>query len=207
VTVDTTHDPKLRSWVASANEHPDFPIQNLPYGVYRHGIGEPRVGVAIGDQVLDLRSAVENGREWAEMGESWQRIVAACASTTLNRLMALEPEERMVLRQAVSRLLAADRSGRPVEGAAGPHLLTPNRDVQMLLPAEIGDYTDFYASVFHASNVGALFLVDRAERDERAAAQGAGPARSGGAAPIRPDQAAGLRAGAGRSCRAGQSAG
>jgi fumarylacetoacetase len=160
VTVDTTHDPKLRSWVASANEHPDFPIQNLPYGVYRHGIGEPRVGVAIGDQVLDLRSAVENGREWAEMGESWQRIVAACASTTLNRLMALEPEERMVLRQAVSRLLAADRSGRPVEGAAGPHLLTPNRDVQMLLPAEIGDYTDFYASVFHASNVGALFRPD-----------------------------------------------
>jgi fumarylacetoacetase len=160
VTVDATHDPALRSWVASANEHPDFPIQNLPYGVYRHGTDEPRVGVAIGDQVLDLRVAVENGREWAGMGETGRRIVAACASTRLNALMALEPEERTALRQAISRLLAADRSGQPVERTAGPHLLTPISTVQMLLPAEIGDYTDFYASVFHASNVGALFRPD-----------------------------------------------
>ena len=160
MTVDATHDPALRSWVASANEHPDFPIQNLPYGVYRHGTDEPRVGVAIGDQVLDLRVAVENGREWARMGETGRRIVAACASTRLNALMALEPEERTALRQAISRLLAADRSGQPVERTAGPHLLTPISTVQMLLPAEIGDYTDFYASVFHASNVGALFRPD-----------------------------------------------
>jgi fumarylacetoacetase len=160
VTLDETHDPALRSWVASANEHADFPIQNLPYGVYRRGTGAPRVGVAIGDQVLDLRSAVEKGREWARMGENGRRIVAACASTSINALMGLEPEERTALRRALSRLLAADQSGRAVDEAAGPHLLTPMSDVQMLLPAEVGDYTDFYASVFHASNVGALFRPD-----------------------------------------------
>jgi fumarylacetoacetase len=74
--------------------------------------------------------------------------------------MGLEPEERTALRRAVSRLLAADQSGRAVDSAAGPHLLMPMSDVQMLLPAEVGDYTDFYASVFHASNVGALFRPD-----------------------------------------------
>jgi fumarylacetoacetase len=158
VTLDETHDPALRSWVASANEHADFPIQNLPYGVYRRGTGAPRVGVAVGDQVLDLRAAVE--REWVRMDENGERVVAACASTSLNALMALEPVERTALRRALSRLLAADQSGREVDGGAGPHLLTPMNDVQMLLPAEVGDYTDFYASVFHASNVGALFRPD-----------------------------------------------
>ena len=160
MTLDETHDPALRSWVASANEHADFPIQNLPYGVYRLGTGAPRVGVAIGDQVLDLGAAVENGREWARMDENGERVVAACASTSLNALMALEPDARAALRRALSRLLAADQPGRAAVGAAGPHLLTPMNDVQMLLPAEVGDYTDFYASVFHASNVGALFRPD-----------------------------------------------
>jgi fumarylacetoacetase len=94
------------------------------------------------------------------MGENGRRIVVACASTSLNPLMALEPSERRALRRALSRLLAADQSGRAVDAAAGPHLLTPMSDVQLLLPAEVGDYTDFYASVFHASNVGALFRPD-----------------------------------------------
>jgi fumarylacetoacetase len=74
--------------------------------------------------------------------------------------MALEAEERTELRRAISRILAADETGRPRNPEAGPQLLVPMRDVTMLLPAEIGDYTDFYASVFHASNVGALFRPD-----------------------------------------------
>ena len=161
MTLDETHDPTLRSWVSSAAGHPDFPIQNLPLGVYRRGAGEPRIGVAIGDQVLDLQSSVENGREWARMGDHERaRIGTACASTSLNALMALEAHERTELRRAISRILAADESGRPRNPEAGPHLLIPMRDVTMLLPAEIGDYTDFYASVFHASNVGALFRPD-----------------------------------------------
>jgi fumarylacetoacetase len=161
VTLDATHHPALRSWVASANDHPEFPIQNLPYGVYRRGGGDPRVGVAIGDQVLDLAAAVESGPEQAGAGGSRpERSVAACASGSLNALMALEPEERIELRQRISRLLAGDASRRPVDASAGPHLLVPMSEVEMLLPAEIGDYTDFYASVFHASNVGALFRPD-----------------------------------------------
>jgi fumarylacetoacetase len=155
--LDETHDPARVSWVASANGHPDFPIQNLPLGVFRRrGSGDrPRIGVAIGDQVLDLRAAVQRaGRDYSE------QIAAACSAATLNAFMALEADARRALRQAVSRWLSADGSGRPADAAAAPELLMPMNDVEMLLPAEIGDYTDFYASVHHATNVGALFRPD-----------------------------------------------
>ncbi len=160
-TIDETHDPALRSWVATANGHPDFPIQNLPFGVFRDAAGV-RPGVAIGDQVLDVgrERQGEAGRGREREGGGSERITAACRSSSLNALMALEPEDRRMLRRELSRVLAADGAGRPVESRAGPHLLVPMADVEMLVPAEIGDYTDFYASVFHASNVGALFRPD-----------------------------------------------
>ena len=163
MTLDETHDPALRSWVAAANGHPDFPIQNLPFGVYRRpeGGARSRVGVAIGDQVLDLGAAIGTGRQRTGPGGNGQdRIIRACAAETLNPVMALEQDERRELRRWISRLLAADPSGRPLQSGVGPDLLVPMGDVHMLVAAEIGDYTDFYASVFHATNVGALFRPD-----------------------------------------------
>ena len=171
---DETHDPARRSWVATANGHPDFPIQNLPFGRFRRrssGDGA-RVGVAIGDQVLDIAACVEhglfertrrggNGREWPATGEDGrERLAEACRSGSLNALMSLPAEDGQRLRRELSRLLAADAAGRPVDARAGPQLLAAMSDVEMLLPAEIGDYTDFYASVYHATNVGALFRPD-----------------------------------------------
>jgi fumarylacetoacetase len=156
VATDETHDPARRSWVATANGHPDFPIQNLPFGVFRRqgSGGSARIGVAIGDQVLDLAACAELRLVQPE------RLNRACCAPSLNGLMGLEPEDRRSLRSLVSRLLTADPEGRPMDAGAGPHLLASMSSVELLLPAEIGDYTDFYASVHHASNVGALFRPD-----------------------------------------------
>jgi fumarylacetoacetase len=132
--VDETHDPALKSWVTSANQPDcDFPIQNLPLGAFRRR-GEKRthLGVAIGDQILDVR-------EWID-GEN------------LNGYLALSAVQRRELRRIVSQLLA--------DGSARRELI-PQSDCQMLLPAQIGDYTDFYASLDHATNVGRLFRPDQ----------------------------------------------
>ena len=171
---DETHDPARRSWVATANGHPDFPIQNLPFGTFRRrsSADGARVGVAIGDQVLDVAACFErgvferttrggNGREWPTTGENArERLAEACGSGSLNALMSLPAEDRRRLRRELSRVLAADAAGRPLDARAGPQLLVAMSDVEMLLPAEIGDYTDFYASVHHATNVGSLFRPD-----------------------------------------------
>jgi fumarylacetoacetase len=165
--LDETHDPSRRSWVGSANGHGDFPIQNLPFGRFRRpGSGDrARVGVAIGDQVLDVAACFERGlferQERAEASENGRGALAdACGADSLNPLMALPEDQRLALRKELSQLLLADRDGRPADSRAGPDLLVPMREVELLVPAEIGDYTDFYASVFHASNVGALFRPD-----------------------------------------------
>jgi fumarylacetoacetase len=131
--IDETHDPKLRSWVNSANSAGcDFPIQNLPLGVYRTANdAQARLGVAIGDFVLDL--------------SPW------LAGETLNGYMSLSAAARRDLRREVSRVL---RAGSPVRE------LVPQSSCEMLLPAVIGDYTDFYASIHHAANVGSMFRAD-----------------------------------------------
>ena len=148
--IDETHDPGLRSWVASAN-HPagDFPIQNLPLGVFRRrGSPEaPRVGVAIGNRVLDLRRC----RELRLLDGPPAVIAVAGEATSLNALLALGPEALRSLRRAVSTVLRADTS------RAEPGALVPMSDAELLLPVEVGDYTDFYASIVHAGNVGRLF--------------------------------------------------
>jgi fumarylacetoacetase len=136
--LDWTHDPALRSWVESANAAgSDFPIQNLPLGVFRSRTARPTIGVAIGDQILDLRACIEardlHGPE-------------ACRGETLNALMALPAGERRALRLAIAALLRAD--ARRLEW------LVPQSAVEMDVPARIGDYTDFYASVHHATRVG-----------------------------------------------------
>jgi fumarylacetoacetase len=146
---DATHDPGRRSWVQSANAAGcDFPIQNLPFGVFQ--TSRPRVGVAIGDQILDVAVALEAGLLRVSTAAT-----SAVRASSLNALMALEPRERIELRERLSDLLDA-RS--PHAGAA---VLVPMRDVRLLLPSEIGDYTDFYASIHHATRVGMLFRPDR----------------------------------------------
>ena len=151
--VDDTHDPALRSWVASANDPAgDFPIQNLPLGVFRRrGRSEaPRVGVAIGDQVLDLRRCGAR-----RLLDGPPAVVAAAGeSTSLNALLAQGPEALQALRRAVSGLL---RAGGP---RAEPDALVSMSEAELLLPVDVGDYTDFYASIVHARNVGRLFRPD-----------------------------------------------
>lgn len=133
--IDETHDPALRSWVASANGHPDFPIQNLPLGVFSPPGGSPRGGVAIGDQILDL-TAIDD----------------VAAQPTLNAFLALGAGARQALRRKLSALLRA--------GSGATATLYPAADCTMHVPCAIGDYTDFYVGIHHATNGGKLFRPD-----------------------------------------------
>jgi fumarylacetoacetase len=149
--IDDTHDPALRSWIESANSaSSDFPIQNLPFGVFRRSGSpdHPRIGVAIGDEIVDLKRCRDNGR-FSELPDS---VAEACGRSNLNPLIALGPLTR-VLRRRLVEVLRAD-------AAADPTLLVAMRDAELLLPIEARGYTDFYASIFHATNVGRLFRPD-----------------------------------------------
>ncbi len=153
--LDETHDPKVRSWVESANrDDSEFPIQNLPFGVFkRRGQHRAaRIGVAIGDRVLDLYALQHRGMLAGE------DAATACATPSLNSLMAAGAQARQSLRRRLHAILREDVSAADRLGAEG-HLV-PQADVDMLLPADVGDYTDFYASIFHATNVGKLFRPD-----------------------------------------------
>jgi fumarylacetoacetase len=139
--------PDLKSWVDSANDtRTDFPIQNLPFGVFT--VGTPSIGVAIGDRILDLRRCAASGLLPHAIDE-------ACASESLNALMSLGSGHWRALRKRLIDLLSAEPHRQRVEP-----LLLPMNEAVMLLPAVIGDYTDFYASIYHATNVGRLFRPD-----------------------------------------------
>jgi fumarylacetoacetase len=128
----------------------DFPIQNLPFGAFTHGQNScPSLCVAIGDQVLDLGAVAER----ALLVDVDDSTYEACWESRLNPLMALGPERWRALRRALFGLLGENSPHR----AEAARCLLPQQDVTMVLPVEIGNYTDFYASVDHASNVGALF--------------------------------------------------
>jgi fumarylacetoacetase len=197
--LNATHDPALRSWVESANSAgTDFPIQNLPFAVFRRrgaeGAGNEgtaggggqgsgghrggsggeggegfrggnsgerfRGGVAIGDQVLDLGSpelqALSSGGVAAKASDVVAAAIVACGEPTLNSYMALGPAAWSALRAFLSEVLRAD----------SPHAtrlrtaLVPQKDAEFTVPARIGDYTDFYASIHHATSVGRLFRPD-----------------------------------------------
>ena len=156
--MDTTHDPSRSSWVESANGPGDFPIQNLPFGVFRRrSEDEPgRVGIAIGDMILDVTAGHDEG--W--FSGLAERASEACAAPALNGLMRLGAESRTELRRQVSGLLSADSPAYRSNRRLGDRILVARSDAEMLLPAEIGDYTDFYASVHHATNVGSMFRPD-----------------------------------------------
>jgi len=157
---DTTTDPTLRSWVASANRAgADFPIQNLPFGVFRRteSLEAPRVGIAIGDDILDVAACLAAGL-FASASEEARSAARVCASPSLNALMERGPIARRALRAAVSALLA---DSTPVHlRQTAEYALVSQQQAEMFLPVAIGDYTDFYASVHHATNVGSMFRPD-----------------------------------------------
>lgn len=158
MSLDITHDPAQRSWVESAHgAGADFTLQNLPLGVFRpaDGIGAPRLGVAIGDRIVDLSYARDAGYLDGLRAE----LVEACGGTTLNAVFALGRPTLSALRGRLSALLRA-RTPESVRAAADAVLLVPMHAVEMVLPAAVGDYTDFYASIEHATNVGSMFRPD-----------------------------------------------
>ena len=148
-TLDESHDPARTSWVDSANGHPDFPIQNLPLGIFSIGGAEMRIGAAIGDSIVDLRGLAETGL----VDDRW---LAALMRPTLNEWFARGPEDARALRRLLSDLLSGAAQRRAVE----PHLVDRHA-ATMHLPCAIGDYTDFYVGIHHATNVGRQFRPDQ----------------------------------------------
>jgi fumarylacetoacetase len=148
---------RLLSWVESANvAETDFPLDNLPYGVFsRRGVDSaPAVGVAIGDLILDLPATQSHGL----IGKS--PATQACESPTLNQLMALPFGARAELRSAIVELLRDGSSAASRARKASENILVAMKDAELHLPVAIGDYTDFYASIHHATNVGGMFRPD-----------------------------------------------
>ncbi|MBX8543855.1 fumarylacetoacetase [Pseudomonas cichorii] len=143
------------SWIASANGHTDFPLQNLPLGVFSHGDTGPRGGVAIGDFVFDLQAAVQAG---VFEGEA-HKVAEVASRDQLNDFFALGATARRILRHALLHLLAEDSPQRTRLEAVS-NLLHPMNECRLHVPARVGDYTDFYVGIHHATNVGKLFRPD-----------------------------------------------
>jgi len=144
-----------QSWVGSANKADcDFPLQNLPYGVVRDR-DQTFIGVAIGDQILNLRVCAHEGLLAPLAGQ----IVDACGAESLNPLMSLGKGSWSVLRHRVTELLDVEQANESMQNRV-VQCMSPMQDATMLLPAQIGDYTDFYASIDHATRVGKLFRPD-----------------------------------------------
>ncbi len=144
--MDETHDSQLRSWVSDANGHSDFPIQNLPLGIFRPRGEGAQAGIAIGNHILSLHKLAHSGL----LSGDAQVACNVSDGESLNGLLGLGASYRVELRRSVSKLLAAGAAERP-------ELLHHAPDCELLMPASVGDYTDFYAGIHHAQNVGALF--------------------------------------------------
>lgn len=145
-----------KSWVASANDHPDFPIQNLPLGVFSRSGQKPRGGVAIGDSILDLQVALK-----ADLFVGDAAAAAEAASgEQLNDFFALGASGRKALRTALLQLLDEHSEQQAAMQALGEVLLVPMSHCELHLPARVGDYTDFYVGIHHAQNIGSFFRPD-----------------------------------------------
>jgi len=156
-TINETHDPNLRSWVESANDpNTDFPIQNLPFCVFRHKGGiDSRLGIGIGNYVLDVTYV----NLPTFLKDSLPYLVTA--GNMENSLMKLDRKTLSAFRKRLSELLRADNFEiRNVEGLV-ERILVPQDKVELQLPVRIGNYTDFYASVYHATNIGKMFRPDQ----------------------------------------------
>src|SRR6266478_9982216 len=150
--LDETHDPKRLSFEVSANSHFNFPLQNLPFGVFSPPGGGSRGGIAIGDMILDLRLAVANGLFDGEFTDA----AKAASNPTLNGFLALGREPRSRLRRQIFALLSQG-SAEETRVRACLHRAS---DCALHLPVRIGDYTDFYVGIHHATAVGKLFRPD-----------------------------------------------
>lgn len=145
-----------RSWVDSANGHADFPLQNLPLGVFSLGDSPKRGGVAIGDSIFDLQAALAAG-----FFNDAARVAAEAASRDqLNDFFALGAPGRQALRAELLHLLDERSPQRANLQAMADTLLHPMSECRMHMPARVGDYTDFYVGIHHATNVGKLFRPD-----------------------------------------------
>jgi len=157
-SLDATHDVGVASWVSSANGHPDFPLQNLPFGIFsptEHATGgeaPARGGIRIGDHILDLAALAATELLTGAALEG----ARAASGTALNAFFALGPGPRRALRHQVHALLSDGATDRDVVES----MLWPAAAVTMHLPATVGDYTDFYVGINHALTVGELFRPD-----------------------------------------------
>ena len=151
-----TQTTLARSWISSANGHRDFPLQNLPLGIFSIGGSAPRSGVAIGDAIFDLEAGLAAG-----LFEGPAKVaVEASLGGALNAFFALGRSARVALRERLLELLVEGSTLRGKIEALGTRLLPLAADCQLHLPAKIGDYTDFYVGIEHAKNVGKLFRPD-----------------------------------------------
>lgn len=150
IILDETHDAKRKSWVASANGHGDFPVQNLPLCVFSVRGDTPRGGVAIGDDVFDLKAACA---ATLFSGDA-EKAARAASASTLNDLMALGAVPRAALRKQVSALLAEGTAESTRAKPLATQLLHKAADCTLHLPAKIGAFTDFFAGITHAENGG-----------------------------------------------------
>ncbi|MEP6546601.1 MAG: fumarylacetoacetase [Gammaproteobacteria bacterium] len=158
--LNVTHDPRARSWLESANQIDcDFPIQNLPFAVFRRrGSAEPfRGGVAIGDQIIDLAALSQSDLFAAGAAAAGAAAgIGACTQPSLNALMQLGSQVLSSTRRALFESLLA---GSPLQSVV-QNCLMAQRDAEYSLPAQIGDYTDFYTSIYHATAVGRMMRPD-----------------------------------------------
>src|SRR6202521_2467318 len=156
--MNQTHDPGLTSWVESANSpDADFPIQNLPFGVFsRKGETERRVGVAIGDQIIDVGESL-SANLWTGNARDVARF---CDRPTMKELMQAPKEALSEVRARVRELLSGTPGDESGINPLPPGALVPRSEAEMRPPPDIGDYTDFYASIYHATNVGKLLRPD-----------------------------------------------
>jgi len=160
IDINETHDPNLRSWVESANDpDTDFPIQNLPFGVFRKsgdtGLGQ--IGIAIGNQIFDVAAGVSVG---VFSNKGLLDAESGCGAS-LNYLMNSHEAGRSSLRQQVSQILREDAVDSTARNDLANKLLVSMNEVEMRLPGWVGNYTDFYASVYHATNIGRMFRPDQ----------------------------------------------
>jgi fumarylacetoacetase len=156
VLIDDTHLATRKSWVDSANGHSDFPIQNLPFGIFSRDGSAPRAGVAIGDKIFDLQAADAKGL----FGGIAAEAINATRGGTLNAFLALGSSARHAVRSRLVGLLDADGAERSHIEALASVLLHDASTCTMHLPVNVGDYTDFYAGIHHATNVGKILRPD-----------------------------------------------
>ena len=148
--IDHTHDATAKSWVASAQGHPDFPIQNLPLGIFTPpGANNQRGGIAVGDEILDL------GGVALHLTGQARAAAELAAQPTLNALLGAGPVATGALRQGVFALLTD-----PAKETAVRPLLYSAEQCTLHLPVKINDYTDFYTGIHHAENIGKQFRPD-----------------------------------------------